>query len=108
MSTHHGAAKAFDFVEKSRKAKKLSYSALAISLGMTPSTVIRTLSDRSSARWTPTLLALYNNALNANKLPNKDPIINRLAIYSGPGEHLVKQLLRDVDGLIVSLQKNRN
>ena len=83
-SKSEGAREAFDLVQQYRSARKLPTNALAIRFGMTPSSVIRALSDRSAARWTPTLKKLYYNAVNDVQPQSIDPVLNDLQSYCGP------------------------
>jgi hypothetical protein len=99
-----GARAAFDFVETYRLSRKLSYNALAIEFCMTPSTVFRTLTNRTNASWTPGLTNLYRIAQMRSANPS-DTSFQQLATYSGPGEAVVKRLLRDVEELIVVLAR---
>jgi transcriptional regulator with XRE-family HTH domain len=99
-----GAGAAFDFVERYRKRHGLTQNALALSFGMTPSTVSRALADRSTARLTPGLRQLYSIAKNRTD-PAELERLQRLSAYSGPGEEALKRLLADVDALIAALSR---
>lgn len=94
-------------MESFRAANSLTINALAVRCGMTPSTVSRTLSDRSAARWTPALEKLYSIAKNNDVKAKVTPAMARLAAYEGPGEAAVKRLLGDVEELITTLSTSR-
>jgi transcriptional regulator with XRE-family HTH domain len=106
-SESQGAREAFDYVQQYRLERRLSANALAIRFGMTPSSVIRALSDRSAARWTPTLRKLYYNAKNDLQPQSIDPVLNELQSYRGPGDRVVKRMLADMRELIVTLTRSR-
>jgi transcriptional regulator with XRE-family HTH domain len=106
-SASEGARDAFDVVESYRAANSLSFNALALRCGMTPSTVSRALSSRAGARWTPALRKLYSIAQNDPAAGKITPVMTRLASYEGPGEAAVKRLLNDVEELIESLSTAR-
>jgi hypothetical protein len=107
ISKSGGAREAFDYVQQYRITRKLPTNALAIRFGMTPSSVIRALSDRSTARWTPTLTKLYYNAINDLQPQSVDPVLNELQSYCGPGGQVVKRILADMRELIVTLGQSR-
>lgn len=107
VSVSEGAGDAFDLVERYRVENGLSFNALALRCGMTPSTVSRALSSRSEARWTPALHRLYSIAKNNDMTAKVAPAMVRLASYEGPGEAAVKRLLSDVEDLIASLSTSR-
>jgi transcriptional regulator with XRE-family HTH domain len=102
-----GAREAFDAVQSYRERENLSFNALALRCGMTPSTVSRTLENRESARWTPALKGLYSIAENKNVNAKISPAMKRLAAYEGPGEAAVKRLLNDFEELITTLSTSR-
>jgi len=106
-SASEGARDAFDVVESFREANSLSFNALAVRCGMTPSTVSRALNNRSDARWTPALRRLYSIAKNDPLTAKVTPAMTRLAAYQGPGETAVRRLLNDVEELIASLSRAR-
>jgi transcriptional regulator with XRE-family HTH domain len=98
-----GAQEAFDAIEEYRKGLNLSFNELAIRCGLTPSSVLRALADRRTARWTPTLTRIYSIAKNEAVETKISPVMRRLAAYEGPGEAAVKRLLDDVETLITTL-----
>lgn len=107
VSSTDGAQEAFDYIEQYRNSRNLTVNALAVSFGMTPSTVMRALSNRSSARWTPTLKRLYSGAKKDRNMDSQALVVSRLAAYEGPGEPVVKRILADVEELIVALSHQR-
>jgi hypothetical protein len=106
-STIEGAIDAFDAVERFRQQNGLTPNALAIRFGITPSSVGRCLSERSKARWTPTLKSLYRNALNEMEKTVPYPALQRLARYAGPAEPIVRRLLGDMEELVSTLSKEK-
>jgi len=107
LSKSEGAREAFDYIQQYRLSRRLQNNALAIRFGMTPSSVNRAMSNRSGARWTPTLTKLYYNAVNDVKAQSADPVLSDLQSYRGPGNQVVKRILADVRELIVTLGQAR-
>ena len=102
-----GAQEAFDLIERYRTAEKISLNEFALRCSLTPSSVSRALSDRASARWTPTFKAIYSIAKNGSPDARISPAMKRLAAYEGPAEEAVKRLLDNVDALIATLSASR-
>jgi transcriptional regulator with XRE-family HTH domain len=98
-----GAREAFEVIKRYLERNKLTLNELAIHSSLTASSVTRALSNKDTARWTPTFKILYSIAKNHDIGIKLSPAMKRLAAYEGPGEIEVKRLLDNVEALITSL-----
>ena len=108
IASSDGAPEAHDEIVARLKATGMQLADFARYHKLDYVSVWRAMSDRSSARWTPTFTKIYAIAVNngADK-PSSGGVGQRLNAYQGPGEVVVRRILSDLEELLGTLAARR-